>query len=281
MLRRTEKEIYITDRIAYLRLQKTGSSHVLRALKMTCPGRQGEMHGRLPESILHSDRIIAASVRNPWDWYVSIWAYGCDGEGVLYNKLTGSRKLLGHGYRSSLLTGVSNFLYELMRSRRPWREVYTDSSSPVLFRRWLSALLDPERSRDLGESYCRSPLSRFAGFYTYRYCWLFHRSVEHLYNGSVQNQETLLETDRRLNIIQHMLRTEKLTDGILELLESAGISIDSRLRNEIIVMNRTNPSTRKRDFSFYYDSATSDLVGNRDALIVTKYGYRPPEIKAL
>lgn len=276
---RAEEEIYITDRIAYLRLQKTGSSHVLRALKMTCPGRQGEMHGRLPESILNSDRIVAASVRNPWDWYVSVWAYGCDGEGELFERLAGPRHLLGHGYRKSLLKGASNFLYELLRSRRPWLETYTDSSSPVLFRRWLSALLDPQRSRELGEFYRRSALSEFAGFYTYRYCWLFHRTVEHLYDGSVHDQETLLEADRKLNIIQHMLKTEKLTDGILGLLETAGINIDPSSRKEIVSMNRTNPSTRKKDYSFYYDRATSELVGNRDALIVNKYGYRPPEIK--
>ncbi len=248
---------------------------------MTCPGRQGEMHGRLPDSILQSNRIIAGSVRNPWDWYVSVWAYGCDGEGVLYDRLTGARKLLGHGYRSSLLTGVSNCLHELCRPRRPWRETYNDSSSPVLFRRWLTDLLDPERSRGLGENYTRSSLSRFAGFYTYRYCYLFHRTLEHLYDGTANNTETLREADKKLNIIQHMLKTEQLTDGILELFEVAGISLDGRIREKIIQMNRTNPSSRKKDCSFYYNKETSDLVGRRDALIVEQYGYSPPEIKVL
>jgi len=247
---------------------------------MVCSGRQGEMHGRLPEPILHSDRIVAASVRNPWDWYVSVWGYGCDGEGMLYDKLTRSRKLLGHGYRKSIITGISNFAYELFRSRRFWREVYSDSSSPALFRRWLLALLDPEKSRDLGEGYGSSTLSRFAGFYSYRYCQLFHRATDHLYNGTIQNQETLLEAERRLNIVQQMLRTEKLTDGILELLESAGIDIDRETRKKIIEMNRTNPSSRLRDTSIYYDHQTMELVRERDALIVDKYGYRPPEIEA-
>lgn len=273
-----EKEIYITDRIAYLRLQKTGSSHVLRALDMVCPGRQGEMHGRLPESIINSDRLIAGSVRNPWDWYISVWAYGCDGKGALYDRLTESRKVLGHGYRKSLPIGVSNFIYEFCRPRRPWREVYSDSSSPVLFRRWLSAVLDPERSRCLGEDYCCSPLSRFAGFYTYRYCRLFHRTVAHLYDGKVYNHEILLEAEKKLNIVQHMLQVEKLTDGILELLESAGINIDGETREKIKGMNRTNPSTRQRDSAFYYDRQTADMVKERDALIVEKYAYRSPEI---
>ena len=248
---------------------------------MICPGRQGEMHGRLPESILHSDRLIAGSVRNPWDWYVSVWAYGCDEKGVLYNRLAGSRKLLGYGYRQSFLTGLSNCLHELCRPRRPWRETYTDSSSPILFRRWLTALLDPERSRGLGENYSRSPLSRFAGFYTYRYCYLFHRTLEHLYDGTIHNRKTLLEADEKLNIIQHMLQTEKLTDGILELFESTGISLDRENRNKIIKLDRTNPSSRNKEFSLYYNKETSDLVERRDALIVEKYGYSPPEVKEL
>ena len=248
---------------------------------MVCPGYEGEMHGRLPESILNSDRLIAGSVRNPWDWYVSVWAYGCDEKGVLYNRLTGSRQLLGHGYRKSFLASVSNCLFELWRSRSPWRETYTDSSSPILFRRWLTDLLDPQRSRGLGENYSRSPLSRFAGFYTYRYCYLFHRTLEHLYDGTIHNGGTLLEADTKLNIIQCMLQTEKLTDGVLELFESAGINLDRDLRVKIVKLDRTNPSTRNKDYSFYYNKETSDLVGQRDALIVEKYSYSPPEIKVL
>jgi len=248
---------------------------------MVCPGRQGEMHGRLPASILNSDRLISGSVRNPWDWYVSVWAYGCDGEGVLYNRLTGSRKIPGHGYRKSFFSGLSNCLHELCRPRRPWRETYTDSSSPVLFRRWLTALLDPGRSRGLGENYGRSSLNRFAGFYTYRYCYLFHRTLEHLHDGTIHNRETLREADEKLNIIQHMLQTEKLTAGILELFESAGISLDIDIREKILKLDRTNPSSRNKDYSFYYDRETSDLVGQRDTLIVEKYGYSPPEIKEL
>lgn len=261
-----------------MRLQKTGSSHVLQALKMVSPGWQGEMHGRLPELILQSNRFIAGSIRNPWDWYVSVWAYGCDGKGALYDRLTGSRKILGHGYRKSLIHGMSNFLHEFRRSRLKWREVYSDSSSPDLFRRWLSFVMDPENSRSLGENFYRSTLKQFAGLYTYRYCRLFHRTVTHLYDGSVSNKEALLRLDKQLNIVQHMMLVENLTDGILELLERTGINTDKEMRWKIKEMERTNPSSRNRDTAFYYDRQTVELVMQRDALIVDKYGYKPPEI---
>lgn len=243
---------------------------------MVSRGRQGEMHGRLPEDVMNSDRIIAGSVRNPWDWYVSVWAYGCDGEGELRRRLAGPARLRGHGYRESLPMGVSNLLHELVRRRRPWRETYADSSSPALFRRWLAFLLDPCRNREPGEDYWRSPLSSFAGFYTYRYCRLFHRTEGHLYDGSVSGGEALREADERLNIVQCMIKMENITEGIFRLLEMAGIEPGEETAERIRIMGRTNPSSRKRDTAYYYDRATSDLVGERDAMIVDKYGYRPP-----
>lgn len=251
---------------------------MLHALKKVCPGYEGEMHGRVPEPILNSGRIIAGTVRDPWDWYISMWAYGCDGEGVIHNRLTGRRRVLGHGYRDSLLIGIGNFLHELIRSRRRWREVYTDSSSPEKFRSWLTAVLDPSRSRALGENFHRSTLSGFAGFYTYRYCRLFHRTLDHLYDGSVDDTETLRNIDRRSNIVQVMMRTEDLTRGILQLLDAAGVDLSPEEIDSIRDMTPTNPSTRKRETSFYYDGATSEMVRMRDSLIVEKYGYGPPEI---
>lgn len=235
------------------------------------------MHGRLPEDVMGSHRIIAGSVRNPWDWYVSVWAYGCDGEGDLRRRLAGPVRLLGHGYRESPAMGVSNLLHELVRRRRPWKDTYTDSSSPALFRRWLTFLLDPGRSRAPGEDYWRSPLSSFAGFYTYRYCRLFHRTVGHLYDGSVSGGEALREADEKLNIVQCMIRMENITEGIFRLLDMAGIEPGEETAGKIRKMGRTNPSSRKRETSFYYDRATSELVGKRESMIVDKYGYRPPE----
>jgi hypothetical protein len=250
---------------------------VLKALKMVCPGSQGEMHGRLPEPILKSDRIVAATVRSPWDWYVSTWAYGCDGEGILFDRLAKPRKLLGHGYRKSLWGGTLNFLRDMARPRKPWREAYADSSSPELFRRWLHLIMDPDRAEEIRDDYGRSSLHQFTGLYTYLYCRLFHGTIEHLYDESVRSIEELEEVDSRLNIVEHMMKTEELAQGIIELLRKVGIRTDDALRKRIMEMDRTNPSSRKRDIAYYYDQASERLVMERDALIVRKYGYRPPE----
>lgn len=257
----------------YIQLQKTGCSHVARALKKISPGGQMEMHTRPTREILESGRLIAGSVRNPWDWYVSMWGYGCDGKGALFDRLTGRPRLLGQGYRRSLKGGLLNLYYDLRRDSGFWRELYSDPGSPRLFREWLRALLDSDRSMEIGEGYSTSPLRRFAGLYTFRYCRLFHDTEEHLYDDSVRDAASLELADREHNCVRHMIMTENIVDGIVEMLRKSGVDVTDELRTEIGSMERTNPSSRKEDYTFYYDEYTSGLVADRDSLIVKKHGY--------
>ncbi len=246
---------------------------------MISPDGQREMHSRLAESMINSGRLIAGSVRNPWDWYVSLWGYGCDGKGALHSKLTQPKKIAGHGLIRSPSEGIYDLLRDLKRNRRFWMKVYSDSDSPELFRRWLNALLDSSWRKDMRGKYNRSSLSGFAGLYTYRYCYLFHDTDAHLFDGSISNMQALMAADRKHNVVDHVIRMEDITEGIMEMLRVSGTSVDSFLKNRIISLERTNPSSRKKDFSLYYDRATRDLVGQRDSLIAGKYGYRPLDVR--
>lgn len=239
------------------------------------------MHSRLSERIINSGRLIAGSVRNPWDWYVSLWGYGCDGKGVLNSKLTGPRRIGGHGLVRSPSKGICDLLHDLKRNRRFWMEVYSDSDSPELFRRWLNALLASPGRKDMRGKYNRSSLSRFAGLYTYRYCYLFHDTDAHLFDGTISNMQALMEADRKHNMVGYVIRMESITEGIMEMLRVSGTSVNPDFENRIRSLKRTNPSSRKKDFSLYYDRATTELVGRRDVIIIEKYGYRPPEFNQL
>ena len=242
-------------------------------LEKVCPGGQMEMHTRPPREILESGRLIAGSVRNPWDWYVSMWGYGCDGKGALYDRLTGRPRLLGQGYRRSLRWGLMNLYYDIRRDRGFWRELYSDAGSPELFRKWLLAILDSPRSREIGEGYSTSPLRSFAGLYTFRYCRLFHDSDQHLFDGSVRDAAALEAADTRHNSVRHMIMTENMVEGIVGMLKRSGVEVTEDLLAEVVSMERTNPSSRKEDYTFYYDDRTADLVADRDSLIVSRYGY--------
>jgi hypothetical protein len=43
---------------------------------------------------------------------------------------------------------------------------------------------------------------------------------------------------------------------------------------------RTNTSSRRRGPEYYYDATTEKLVGDREKLIVEKFGYRAPSERA-
>ena len=76
--------MYVSQKLVYLQMQKTGSTHVTRVLKHRIKGSQRERHEQLQDYQKFKDRLIVSSVRNPWDWYVSLWAYGCSGKGGVY-----------------------------------------------------------------------------------------------------------------------------------------------------------------------------------------------------
>ncbi len=72
--------MYVADRLIYLELQKTGSKQIRRLLSSCIGGKQTGKHNRMTE--LQPGRMIVDSIRNPWAWYVSLWAFGCLGRGT-------------------------------------------------------------------------------------------------------------------------------------------------------------------------------------------------------
>jgi hypothetical protein len=72
--------MFISNKVVFLELHKTGSS-LLRKLFKSEGVLAGEIIGKnnqISNNLLTQDSIIVGSIRNPWDWYVSLWAYGCD-----------------------------------------------------------------------------------------------------------------------------------------------------------------------------------------------------------
>ena len=72
----------------YLDVYRTGSSHVLSLLPQITAEKRERIHrhaaitkGR-PFGFTGGKRVFA-TVRNPWDWYVSLWAYGADGKSAI------------------------------------------------------------------------------------------------------------------------------------------------------------------------------------------------------
>ena len=73
--------MFVTERLIYFGLQKTGGFHIRGLLKQYNDGAPDGKHNHLKD--LPDNKVVIGSIRNTWDWYVSLWAYGVSGKGAI------------------------------------------------------------------------------------------------------------------------------------------------------------------------------------------------------
>jgi hypothetical protein len=273
-----EAAMFVTDKLVYLQLQKTGCTHIVRMMNELVGGRSvGKKHGRLDRTFPREGRRIVGSIRNPWSWYVSLWAFGCTQNGAIYSNTTG-RNLKGHlaGNRLYSVRALAGLWRSLLKPVGEWKRLYADSDDPRLFRAWLKCVFDPARAHDLDPSFGKSGVKDHAGLLTYRYMWLYESDTDILYEpGALRSPAALRTYDRAHNIVDLIIRTEALEEDLVRVLKSAGHDIAQQAETRLRTAQKTNTS-RHRPTSDYYDDETTALVAEREALIIEKYGYAPP-----
>jgi len=253
--------MFVTDKLIYLQLQKTACSHIAAMLEKTVGGKKIGLHIPLPHRLYSTDKYIVGSIRNPWDWYVSQWSYGCAGRGALHKRLTG-RKFFRFFQKP---------FSEFTKPVAEWRETYKDHRDPECFNRWLKMIFDPRRKKDLGEGYARNPISRYAGLMTYRYIKIYTRG------SNATSLEALKKFDSENNFLKFTIRVESIDADLLQALKNAGYEL-SEGQIQVIQQGadyRTNPSDHLPS-GFYYDQETAGLVAEHERLIIEKYCYDPP-----
>lgn len=271
--------MFITDRLIYLQLQKTGCSHIARLLAEAIGGEQLGKHNRISSERILGGRRVVGSVRNPWAWYVSLWAFGASGEGELYDSLT--RRSLARALRRTLrrpLGAPRAVIDELVKPIRSWQESYARERQPESFRQWLRSLLDAPGAARSGERYWDSAVVEHAGLMTYRYLWLYSRSTRELFDRrAITSRATLAEFDERNNLLDFVIRAESLEDDLEDVLRSVGYRLTPEQSAVIRCGGRSNASAHN-EIAYYYDAATTKLVAEREQLLIGKYRYEPPVV---
>jgi len=138
----------------------------------------GKHNAATHDQIISNGHFIS-SIRNPWDWYISLWAFGVEGKGGLFNRLT-KRNFL-HSLKSGTRPPpkkIFNHFYELTRNVTSWHDVYDKSDKVESFRKWLKLIHNPCNSHLLGEGYGNTVISNLCGFMTYRYLKLCYKKVK-------------------------------------------------------------------------------------------------------
>ena len=274
-----QQKMFISDRLVYLQLEKTGCTHIAKLLADCVEGKQVGKHNRLPSGQKHNGKYIVGSVRNPWCWYLSLWAFGCSTEGRFYNNVT-SRHFRRHFRKMPfhVCKALAAIHHEILKPLNKWLMLYSDCDDPGLFRAWCRLALDQNRKYDFGEGYGYSSISSFTGLMTYRYIRLYSRNLSSIFTGKhITHIGELREFDTKNNLLDDIIRNESLEDDLIRVLRKVGYHLSDYQERKVRCAEKTNPS-KHESARYYYDSETIELVGEREKFIVEKYSYEPPKL---
>lgn len=270
--------MFVSDRLLYLELHKTGCSHILRLLGDHAPGEKQGKHNRAAAGLVASERLILGSIRDPWAWYLSLWSYGCGGQGTLRAAVTqdAARRAPHPPLKRAALA-----LRDKLRSGQAarWQAAYADVEDPACFRAWLGLMHGAETRASIGEGYARHPLSAHAGLLTYRYLRLFcTREGEDAPLLELKTPDDIAAFHRQACFVDAFIRNEALEDDFLAVLPRLGVEVTAEREAAVRGKRPTNVSSRKKGVDFYYDAEAVARVAAREALIIARFGYEAPKV---
>lgn len=251
------------EKFIYLDMYKTGSTYIDVLLRKLVEGKPVRRTRHAPITkgrpfFWKRGKFAFATVRNPWDWYVSMWAYSIKQPNVLFFRDV--RKVLGP-------EGA--------------RKLFDAENPKESFATWLRSLSDPEFLNGvmIGHPYSKTSLNKFLGFYSYRFMRV---TTPHpaLAMGwwNIRNMDQAIRHQKRWALYDKVFKSETLTEDfskfVLENQESLGFKKNAR---RILEKNAPTPkNTSNRTLSTYRDYYTDELralVASRDRLVIDLFGY--------
>lgn len=266
--------MFVSENITFVELHKTGGTHICKLLSEIVGGKQVGKHNYPNKYHLNSDRLFLGSIRNPLEWYLSLWSYGCDNKGGIFEKTTRSFSLRGFGLNELHKLPLMLFM-EYLRKPSLWLDCYCDVNDVENFRKWLRMIFDKKHKYDFGEGYGTSRISNIAGLMTYRYLSLYVKNHEMiLCSKKLTSHNDLLEFDSKYCYIDFFIRNEHLPLDLIKAIQLANIELKDDDIRLIMKGDRTNASSRKKGVEYYYDKASMDLVLKNDWFIFEKFDYQ-------
>lgn len=229
-----------TRRFLFLHLHKTGGQFVNRVLLRHLPDARAIGY-HLPRSAAPLElRGLPAIgfVRNPWNWYVSWYAFNLaqPQRNPIFRALSADGRL---DFKHTLI----NMLHLGCERSRPMRTA-------------IGTALPETREGNLGSGITRADILAYEdesrGYFTWlwRYMFFLGTRADGLHAG----------------------RMEYLRADLLDALQAVGQPVTAELRDAILNNPPVNASAR-RDYRGYYDAELRALVAVRDAELVDTYAY--------
>jgi len=261
--------MWVTDQFVYVHMHKCGGTFINDFLRKFFPeSRSLGYHypaTMIPEDAAGLPRL--ASVRNPWDWYVSYHAF--------QNKIA---EQLRHVHKQLGAAGVENLLASGIDPNNGLDVVYELASQPNTFAQTTQNLLDLGESDLLDDLLARLPTevnrrstdgplmgNMFRGM---------NLTAGRLapIRGSGKGFYGFLFDDMHGDADYRWLKMESLREDLPTALEELGVTVSDEMRAHIGKSERMNTS-RHRSRADLYTDALAERVATREAGLIARFGY--------
>ncbi len=232
----------ITEHFVFIHMHKTGGQTLNDIIQRCVPGHQTVgyhfPYSEVPPEYCALPRV--GMVRNPWDWYVSWYAF---------NKRPNIRNqlfaIVSDHSQADFKTTVTNLVN--LGSDSPLSEQHRAALIDIL-----PESLDNNRGVGLTKNCIRDFSSNEVGYFS----WLFNR---------------MLGDDSGAQV--HVGQFENLQNDFLAIMGRLLVKETTALQRELEKHERKNPS-RHSHYSHYYDDELRELIAGKENQIIEKYDYR-------
>lgn len=237
----------ITDSFVFIHMHKTGGQTLNDIIQRCIPHHQviGYHYPRCEIPAEFAKLPVVGLVRNPWDWYVSWYAFNRMPKirNQLFNVVSDS----GQGNFKSTITNLIN--------------LGSDSSASELYRKDLIRMLPDSLEGNRAAGLTKASIRDFSSNETGYYSWLTDRML-----GNAHDDQTF---------IGHF---ENLNDDFLEIMQRISVKETETLRADLDKRERKNVS-RHSHYSHYYDDELRDLVATKEQALIENFEYEFESIK--
>lgn len=223
-------------------MHKTGGQSIIQIIEQCVPsfrniGYHYPRHLLPPE---YSDLPIVGMVRNPWDWYISWYAYNIllKGENPLFFVLSDGCQA---DYKNTLINLIE------LGSNTARSQNYRNALIETL----PESLDDTNRGSGLTKNCIRQFNDDDCGYYS----WLFKRM-----HGDPDSKTTYIG------------RFENLRDEFLSIMEQLAVEETQAIGEKFNGSARLNESSHSH-YSRYYDDDLRGLIAQKEVSLIDKYGY--------
>lgn len=235
----------ITDRFVFIHLHKTGGQSLNDAITQCVPNHQVVGY-HLPRSEVppESRKLpVVGLVRNPWDWYVSWYAFNRKPQirNPLFN-------IVSAGGRAGFKATVTKL-------------VNLGAESGEQQRKALISLLPDSLDGNRGVGLTKASVHELAASDDGYYAWLFGRML-----GREPDNQTFIG------------RFENLQADFLAIMRQLNVGETAALQEALQHRQRKNVS-RHSHYSHYYDDELRDLVGRQDKSLIERFDYHFASVK--